>query len=114
VTIWARMAAALAGLGTPAAANVYVTATGEALPALYLVYFLISSPPLQHADNAETARSYHVQVSIYSQTGLNSLPDVTGAMTAAGFTRGPEWELPYNQLTRHYGLALEFYWMEEE
>ncbi len=112
MSIWERVIAALTGLGVPMAANVYVAASGQELPDLYLVYFLVSSPPEQHADDAETLRSYRIQVTVYKRAGLASLPDVDGAMVAAGFRRGPQRELPYNQLTRHFGLALEYVYLE--
>lgn len=114
MTIWERTAAALASLGVPVAAGVYLSATPAALPDLYLVYFLVSSPPEQHADDVETLRSYRMQVSAYIRTGLAGLPDIDSAMTAAGFTRGPQTEIPYNQLTRHFGLALEYVYLETE
>lgn len=112
MSIWERVAAALTGLGVPMAANVMISETGEALPDLYLVYFLVSGPPAQHADDAETLRHYRMQVSAYNRAGLASLPDVDGAMTAAGFTRGPQQELPYNPQTLHYGLAFEYIYLE--
>lgn len=112
MSIWERVVAALTGLGVPMAANVYVAPTAGELPDLYLVYFLVSSPPEQHADDAEILRSYRMQVTIYNRAGLASLPDVDGSMVAAGFTRGPQRELPYNQLTRHFGLALEYVYLE--
>jgi hypothetical protein len=101
-------------LGLPLAANTYVPVSGAELPDQFIVYQLISSPPAQHADDAETLRRYRVQVSFYSRTGLASLPGVDAAMTGAGYTRGPQRELPYNQLTRHYGLALEYLFLNEE
>jgi hypothetical protein len=114
MTIWERVEDALDGLGLPVAAGVMLQASGESLPDAYLVYFLIADPPAQHADDAETLRNHHVQVSAYSRSGLSTLPDIAGAMVAAGFTRGPRRELPYNQSTRHFGLALEFWFLEEE
>lgn len=112
-TIWARMATALAGLtGWPAVANIYIAPTGGALPNNFLVYSLVSSTPVQHADDAETLRSYLVQVSAYSRSGLQGLPDITLAMTTAGFRAGARRELPYNLETRHFGLALEFNYLE--
>jgi len=114
MTIWERVKTALTGLGVPMAANVYISGTGNELPNLFLTYFLVSSPPEQHADDAETLRSYRMQISIYQRAGLVSLPDVDSAMVAAGFTRGPQREIPYNQLTRHFGLALEYVYLEGE
>jgi hypothetical protein len=96
------------------AANVMVMASGDDLPDEYLVYFLVSSPPVQCADDAETLRAYRMQVSYYNRAGLISLPDVDGSMTAAGFRRGPQRELSFNQETRHYGLVLEYLWLEDE
>lgn len=113
-TIWERINTALTGLSLPMAASVYISATPESLPDEYLVYFLISDPPEQHADNVEKAKSYHVQISYYNRAGLAAAPDITGAMIAAGFTRAPSREIPYNELTRHFGLAFEFWYYEEE
>lgn len=113
-SIWERVAAALGNLSpvVPFVANVFIPASGTQLPDLYLVYFLVSSPPEQVADDAETHRSYRVQVSHYCRTGLAGLPDVPGVMVAAGFARGPQRELPYNETTRHFGLAQEFVFVE--
>ncbi len=114
MSIWSQVNVALIGLGLPMAANVYRAANGAELPDLYLVYFLVSSPPEQHADDVEKLRSYRMQVSIYSRNGLEGLPDVDTAMVGAGFTRGPITEIPFNQVTGHYGLALEYIFLEEQ
>lgn len=114
MTIWERVKAALIGLDVPMAANAYIPATGKERPDLYLVYFLIVSPPLQHADNRETLREYAVQVSIYSRSGLTGLPDVESAMLAAGFMFEAQRELPYNPETRHYCLAMDFNFVEDK
>lgn len=113
-TIWERTNTALAGLSLPMAANIYLAATAAALPDAFIVYSLVSSPPEQHADDAEKLRSYRMQVSYYSRSGLATMPAIHTAMTAAGFTRGPMRELPYNQDTRHFGAALEFVYLEQE
>lgn len=89
----------------PFAQNVYAGAT---LPDTYLVYTLISSPPEQHADNAETERSYFVQVSIFSKSGLAVLPDVDTPMLAAGFKKSNFREIPRDQETAHFGLAKDY------
>lgn len=112
MTIWERIAAALAGLTIPVAANTYQAPAGE-LPDEFAVYFLISDPPAQHADDAETATRYHVQVSVFSRDGLTALPDVKTPMLAAGFTRSASRELPYNLSTGHYGLMWSFYFLED-
>lgn len=112
MTIWELVEDALDGLGVPVAANAMIPVTGEQFPDQYLVYFLVSSPPELHADDAEVMRSYRIQVSVYSRSGLADLPDVDGVMVTAGFTRGPQRELPYNVSTRHYGLALEYVYTE--
>lgn len=113
MTIWERVKAALSGLGKTMAANTMVMATGAELPDEYLVYQLISNPALQHADDEEKLRSYRVQVSYFSRAGLAALPDIDGAMRTAGFKRLPGRELPYNPATRHYGLALDYIFVEE-
>jgi hypothetical protein len=110
-TIWEITKTAISALGVPYGASVYVPSNGT-LPDLFLVYTLVSSPPAQHADNAETMRSYRMQVSIFNRAGLTDLPDVDTAMTAAGFERGPVRELPYNEDTRHFGLAKEYVYLE--
>ena len=114
MSIWSITKTALTGLGVPISAGVHLEDSGDELPDLFLVYFLVSSPPEQSADDSETLRSYRMQVSVYSRSGLNSLPDIDTVMVAAGFSRGPQHELPFNQLTRHFGLALEYIYLEEE
>ena len=78
------------------------------LPDQYVVYQLIVSPAEQHADDQETERSNLVQVTIWSRTGLVSIPDVDTPMKAAGFIKSNERQLPQNPSTGHYGLAKEF------
>ena len=103
-TVFEKVAAALEPLGVPFAENTYM----GTLPDEYLVYQLISAPAQQHADDEETLRTFRVQVSAYSTDGLTSLPDVTGAMKAAGFRAGPIRELPYDRNTGHFGLAQDY------
>jgi hypothetical protein len=113
MTIWERVKAALTSLTVPMAASEYIVVTSTALPDLYLVYFQVSGVGEEHADDKEISRSKRVQVSVYSRAGLTNLPDVTGSMVAAGFTSGPDREIPYNPLTRHYGWAKDFFYLEE-
>lgn len=108
MSIWETVETALSGITVPKAANFYQAASGQELPDTFLVYFLLSSLPEQAADDTEMLRSWRVQISVYSRSGLAGLPDVDSAMLAAGFARGPQRELPFNQLTRHFGLALEY------
>lgn len=112
-TIFARVSSALATISpaVPYAQAPYLSADG-ALPDTFLAYQLISSPPEQHADNVETVRSYLIQVSIYSVNGLESLPNVDGAMTAAGFQIGDIHQLPKDAVTGHFGLAKEYHYLE--
>jgi aminoglycoside phosphotransferase (APT) family kinase protein len=110
-TIFEQIDDALATLNVPYAENLYLLETGDTLPDLYLVATLISGVAEQHADDDETARSYRVQISVYSHNGLVELPDVDGAMKAAGFVKGPERELPYDQETGHFGLALDYVYL---
>lgn len=79
-----------------------------ALPDQYLAYQLIDGSPDQHADDAETERSYLIQVSIFSRAGLVSIPDLDTAMLATGFEKGRERQLPQDPQTGHYGLAKEY------
>lgn len=81
------------------------------LPDQYLAYQEITSVPEQHADDAETERSYTIQVSIFSRAGLVSLPNVDAAMLAAGFVKSTERQLPQDQATGHYGLAVDYVYL---
>jgi len=113
-SIWEITEDALDGLGVALAANVMVMPTGTALPDEFIVFQLISSPPAQAANDVETLRRYRMQVSYYNRAGLISMPAIEAAMVTAGFTKSVYRELPYNQLTRHYGLAMEFLYLVEE
>lgn len=108
--IFTLTATALATLTpVPYALGQYIKADGADLPDTYLVYTEVSGVPQQHADNAESLRTYRMQVSIYARAGLGSLPDVDAAMLAQGFTKGPERQLPYDKETRHFGLAKDYF-----
>ena len=74
-TIWEKIETAL-GSSLPVVESDYLSATGVKLPDTFLTYFLVTSPPLQAADNAETMRYYHVQVTYYSRDGLATMPDI--------------------------------------
>lgn len=113
-TIFERTVTAL---GTISPAIVYSMApykkapSGD-LPDQYVVYQLVVGNPEQHADDAETLRSYTMQVTIWSRNGLVTVPDVNAAMIAAGFQKGPERPLPQDRETGHYGLAKDFIYLE--
>jgi hypothetical protein len=113
-TIFERVKTALDTLSPaiPFALGQYLTASGADLPATFIVYQEITGDPEQHADDAEISRTYRIQVSIYARSGLVTLPDVDTAMLAAGFTKGPERQLPYGQDTRHFGLAKDYFYLE--
>lgn len=113
-TIWERTSTALAGLSVPMAANVMLSNTAASLPDQFIVYQLISSPPAQAAEDAETLRWYRMQVTVWDRAGLANLPDVQAAMVAAGFTKSMYRELPYDEATRHFGLAMEFLYLTKE
>ena len=113
MTIWEITETALNTLGVPIAANVMISATGVPLPDQYLVYQLISSPPILHVEDQEDMRFYRMQVTIYNREGLANLPEVADAMVNAGFTRSTMRELPYNIETRHYGLVMEFIYFSD-
>jgi len=114
VRIWERVEAALSGLGVDMAANQFMTDSPDDLPDEFIVYQMISDPPEQHADDAETLRVYRVEVSYYSRSGFSGMPDIEAAMLAAGFRRAPAREVPYSPETRHYGLAMDFNYLDEE
>ncbi len=97
----------------PFAAGRYIPSTGGQLPDVFITYFLVNDSPLMHADDTDVIREERVQLSIYSRTGLTSIPDVTTAMKGAGFSAGPIRQLPVDQQTGHYHLALEFVSIKE-
>lgn len=97
----------------PFAMSTYLTQTGAALPDQYLVYQLISAVPEDHADNIETHRTYRVQISIMSRSGLAVLPAVDAAMVAAGFALGPWRSLPYDDEHKHFGIAKDYFYLEK-
>lgn len=113
-TIFERVKTALDALSpaVPYALSRYLTANNADLPDTYIVYQLISGVPEQHADDAETQRTYRAQVSIYARDGLVSLPNVDAAMLSQGFAKGPERQLPYDQESRHFGLAKDYFYLE--
>lgn len=104
-TIFERVATALATLAPVPYALAPYKGT---LPSQYVTYQLVTGSPEQHADDAETERSYLVQVTIWSTGGLVSLPNVDAAMLAAGFQKSDERQLPQDPDSGHYGLAKDF------
>ena len=111
-TIFERVSTALATLSPaiPFALAPYKS-TG-ALPDTFIAYQLIGSPQEQSADDAETMRSYSVQVTIWSKSGLVSIPNVDGVMVTAGFQKGDQRQIPQDPETGHFGLAKEFVYLE--
>lgn len=118
MTIWERVAAALNSLVIPVSEGINLQATSAnpptEKPASFVVYSLISSPPEQHADDKETIRSYRVQVSYFSRSGLVGMPDIKTLMTTVGFMPGPITEIPFDPSDGYFGLALEYVFVESE
>ena len=112
MTIWERVLTALTTLGLPMAANAMIVASESERPDAYIVYFIVTDAAEQHADNNEQHRSTTVQVTYYNRNGLAGMPDIRGAMTAAGFMAASGHELPYNSQTRHFGFAMDFVFVE--
>ena len=106
-TVFEQVEDALDTLSIPYGMDTYLSSAE--LPNQYMAYSLIDGVPSQHADDAETQRTYRVQVSIYDRNGLANLPDVDTAMLAAGFTKGPERQLPRDNESGHYGLAKDYF-----
>lgn len=105
-TIFERVETALGTLN-PAVSFALAPYKGT-LPDTYIVHQLINSAPEQHADDAEQERSYDVQITIWSKAGLAALPDVNTAMIAAGFIKSSERQLPQDNESHHYGLAIDY------
>ena len=107
-TIFERVSTAL---GTLSPAIPYALApykSSDALPATFIAYQLIDDSAEQHADDAETERSSLIQITVWDTTGLVTLPNVDAAMVASGFQKGHKRQLPQDQETGHYGLAMEY------
>jgi hypothetical protein len=111
-TIFEKVTAALGTISPPVtfAFEQLLIQDGSDFPDTFLVYSLISDAPTQHADNAETQRSYRIQISTYSRSGLVSVPDVDTAMITAGFIKGPRRLLPYDEMTRHFSMAVDYFY----
>ena len=107
-TIFERVATALGTISPAVSFALAPYKSPTSLPDTYLAYQLIADAPEQAADDAEMERSYLIQVSVFSRTGLVSLPDVDTAMLAAGFEKGSERQLPQDPQTGHYGLAKDY------
>ena len=106
--IFERVSSALATLSPAVPYALAPYKSSGALPAQYIAYQLIDGSPEQHADNVETERSYLMQITIWSTSGLVSIPDIDAAMIAAGFQKSKERQLPQDQETGHYGLAKDY------
>lgn len=112
-SIFSRAYNALSPLGLPLAMGIYLTANGVELPSRYLVYNLVTSGAEQSADDVETLRAYDLQVTLWDKTGLDSPPDMDGAMRAAGFRKGASRQLPRDPDSGHFGLATDYTFLEE-
>lgn len=113
-TIWEMTKTALTGLGLPLAASNYLAATPASdLPDRFITYRVIDMSPADHADDQEQLREELIQVSVYSRSGLASLPDVIGAMTSAGFKFSNARELDYDAESRHFGIAYDFDYLRD-
>lgn len=111
-TIFERVDDALNTLSPAVAFALHPYQSLTALPDTYITYQLPDSTAEQHADNVETERSYLVQIDIWDANGLVSLPDVDAVMITAGFLKGRRRQLPRDPQTGHFGLALDYVYLE--
>jgi len=111
-TIFERVEGALSTLNptVPFALHPYQSLT--AMPDTYITYQLPDSTAEQHADNVEMERSYLVQVDVWDVNGLAVLPDVDSVMLTAGFQKGRRHQLPKDNQSGHFGLALDYVYLE--
>ena len=114
MTIWQKVKDALAGLGIKTANNRLTLKTGETWPDQYITFQVISAGPEEHVDDHETARSYLVQLNLWSRSGFESFPDVETAMLAAGFYFQAERDMDYDEKTGHYGHSKDYLYYEEK
>lgn len=111
-TIFERVETAL---GTISPAINYASAPYKGtLPNAFVTHQLINSPPEQHADNEETERSYTMQLNFWDKAGIPSTTSVDAAMKAAGFQKSDVRQLPQDPQTHHYGLAVEYVYIESQ
>jgi hypothetical protein len=52
------------------------------------------------------------QEDMWSRSGLVSLPNVDAAMITAGFMKGDVKQLPKDPVSGHFGLAVEYSYLE--
>ena len=113
-TIFERVETALGTINPAVPFSLAPYKSTSALPDQYITHQLITGTPEQHADNLEVARSYLVQVTIWSKSGLITIPNVDTPMLAAGFKKSDERQLPQDLESKHYGLAKDFTYSEDE
>jgi hypothetical protein len=102
-------------LGTISPAVNYALAPYKGtLPNAFIVHQLIGSPAEQHADGVETERSYTVQITLWDIAGIPFTTNVDAAMKAAGFYKGNVRQLPQDAQTHHYGMAVEYVYLETQ
>lgn len=111
-TIFERVETALSTISPAVPFSLAPYKSTTTFPDQYMTHQLIVGTPEDHADNAEIARSHLVQVTIWSKTGLASLPNVDTAMLAAGFQKSNERQLPQDRESGHYGLAKDYVYLE--
>ncbi len=104
-----------AALGTVSPAIYFASAPYKGtLPSAFVTHQLVTSPPEQHADNVEIERSYTIQLNFWDVSNIPSTSSVDAAMKAAGFEKGTVRQLPQDPQTHHYGLAVEYVYLEQE
>jgi hypothetical protein len=112
ISIFERVETALSGLTVPYAMTRLLLDDGT-LPDVFVVYKLIDSTPTAHYDDAEAERDHLVQVNVWKRGGLVGIPDIDALMLPAGFTKGPYRPLPQDAQSGHFGLSLDYHYVEE-
>lgn len=85
------------------------------LPDTYIVYFLVSNPPLSSADGKERSCIVKMQVSLFYKdiNQMLSIPQkIKEVLISQGFLRVTEGRIPYQQNTGHYGWRCDFNFYE--
>jgi hypothetical protein len=113
MTIWERVTEALSTLEIPLVEDVYIPGEGQSYPDSYAVFFLVDSPIAQAADNKKVSVRHRVQVNYFSISGLIGIPDITGLMLDAGFEFVTMRNIPRTPEILHYGLAMDYTYLEE-
>lgn len=101
----------LTTLGIPYGLMRYVDINTTQLPDTYIVYFLVDDRGKEWADGEEISRSPRIQVSLFFREKpiYSTVPSqIEAAFIQGGFLRVGSGNIPYSEITGHYGWRCDF------